>query len=79
MTIDQYLIIRARDLANGRYIHEVENMIAPYIMAVHVVEDAHSPDGLALAEETEKTLRAFVHVRLVEKTMRDLKEYQETL
>lgn len=72
MILDTFLIAQAESLANGRYIHLVQNMVASYRMAHELVIDG-DPESTAIFQEAQKNLRKFINQRKVEKI--DLEDY----
>ena len=72
MYLDTFLIAQAESLANGRYIHKVQNMVAAYRSAYELAID-ENPAHVAIFLIAQKDLRKFINQRRLEKT--DVSEY----
>jgi len=68
MTLDIFLIAQAEALANGRYVHQVQNMVAAYRAAYEFAVASGVQSDIDVFHEAQADLRRFIHRRRVEKT-----------
>lgn len=73
MILDTFLIAQAEMLANGRYVHKVQNMVAAYRVAYELALDSGCQEDVDIFLAAQKEIRQFINRRKVDKT--DLDEY----